>query len=207
MLIIDHKLAGDGSEHGLRPEYLHDEDHRGLRPKYAIIHYAVAGSAEGVAAGLRARDYLSCHVTIGLDGKVIQQVPFNRVAYHAGKSSWKGETDLNNCTLGIELASWGPLLERGKGKLVNVYGRPYDGPAIRARHKGGFAPKSWTHWAEYGRTALDICAHICELWRQHYGIVDVLGHDDISPGRKFDPGPAFPMTWLRGAIFPNGVSA
>lgn len=171
------------------------------KPTIAVIHYAVTEKAETTAAVLEAKDYLSCHVTIDSAGKVIQQVPFNVTAYHAGKSSYLGRESCNNFSLGIEVSNPGPLIRGPDGTLKTTYGRTWFGGAVEARHKNPGAPKNWTHWAEYTPTELDLCAHIVDLWREAYGITDVVGHDDIAPGRKFDPGPAFPIDWLRKTVF------
>ena len=85
--------------------------------------------------------------------------------------------------------------------LRTTYGVVWTGEAIEARHVNKGAPSSWTHWAAFSETEIDTVAELCELFRQTYKINDAVGHDEISPGRKFDPGPAFPMAWLRDAVF------
>ena len=46
---------------------------------------------------------VSAHVLIKRNGEVIQFVPFNKRAWHAGVSSYKGKNDCNNFSIGIEL--------------------------------------------------------------------------------------------------------
>ena len=46
---------------------------------------------------------VSAHVLIKRNGKIIQFVPFNKRAWHAGVSSYKGKNDCNNFSIGIEL--------------------------------------------------------------------------------------------------------
>jgi N-acetylmuramoyl-L-alanine amidase len=204
--IVDHKLIGVT----MKVEQIPDKwtpEFKGP-PRIAVIHYAVTESAGVTADVLKARDqgdkdYASCHVTIDSTGRVIQMVPFNRRANHAGPSTYDGLSDVGAFSLGIEISNPGPLIKQPDGSLRTSYGKRWDGGAVEAFHKGGLAPKNWTHWAEYSQVELDLCAHICALWKREYGIVDVVGHDEIAPGRKFDPGPAFPMDWLRETIFPG----
>ena len=47
--------------------------------------------------------HVSAHVLIGRDGEVIQFVPFNERAWHAGVSSWQGQSNCNDNSIGIEL--------------------------------------------------------------------------------------------------------
>lgn len=173
-------------------------------PKIAVIHYAVTRSAAATYAVLKDRQYVSCHITIDDTGRVIQMVPFNRRANHAGVSKYDGLTDVGAFSLGIEISNPGPLLKQADGTFKTTYGAPWTGGVVEARHKSGLVP-NWKFWAEYSQVELDLCAHLCELWKREYGIVDIVGHDDIAPGRKFDPGPAFPMAWLRETIFPGSA--
>ena len=50
---------------------------------------------------------VSCHYLIDKKGKIIQMVPENKIAWHAGKSMWKNFIDLNKKSIGIELVNKG----------------------------------------------------------------------------------------------------
>ncbi len=203
MKIENHRLVATSPDELVSFQF--DEALQPLLPEIAVVHYAVTEDAGTTAAVLKAKDYLSCHVTIDRNGIVIQQVPFNRRAYHAGESSYKGRPSCNTFSLGIEISNPGPLIKQPDGSLKTVYGKTWTKGAVEAKHKSGKAPANWTHWAEFSDMEFDLCAQICDLWRREYGIKDIVGHDDISPGRKFDPGPAWPMDALRKAVF-GGVA-
>lgn len=188
----------------------------GLVPTLVVAHYAVTESLSGVRRALDSREYVDAHLAIDgwRDGEraevhVAQRVPFNRVAFHAGKSKWGGRESVNNFSIGIEVANPGPLVEFA-GKLYTTYDkqfkRPWKGPAVRARHKHPLAPSVWTHWAEFTDEEYDVLIHLIELLRQRYpSITDVVGHDDIAPGRKFDPGPCCNVDVIRRAVWPDAA--
>jgi len=68
-------------------------------------------------------------------------------------------------------------------------------------HKKHFNPNvHYEYWEIYPDAQLDTVFEICKLIRAEYGIFEVLGHDEIAPDRKQDPGPAFPMDQLRNAV-------
>lgn len=194
MKIENHRLVGNGVR------YDFDEGFKRMTPEVVVIHYAVTTNVNATNAALRASDYLSAHVTVDSTGAVTQMVPFNLVAYHAGKSDYHGRTSVNGFSVGIEISNPGPLIKQPDGSLKTVYGKTWTGDAVEATHKSGLAPKSWTHWAAFSEKELGLCVEICGLLRDEYGIKDIVGHDDISPGRKFDPGPAFPLDWLRDCV-------
>lgn len=202
MKIENHRLVGVTED--FLPEFKLDEQ-GGLLPKtglIAVIHYAVTESASATAAVLRSREYVSCHLTIDSKGKIIQQVPFDRVAWHAGQSEYRGRKDVNKFSLGIEISNPGPLVKQPDGSFRTTYGTPWKGEVFEGFHKNDKWQHGWRYWAAYSQVELDLCAHICTLWKD-YGIIDVVGHDEIAPGRKSDPGPAFPIDWLRSVVFPR----
>jgi len=55
-------------------------------------------------------------------------------------------------------------------------------------------------WHTYSTEQLMAAASIASLLVSRYGLRDVIGHEDISPGRKSDPGPAFPLSSFRSAV-------
>lgn len=202
MRIENHRLVADSES--ISVEYLADAYHRKLTgaPLIGVIHYTVGLGHRNVAAYMRHPDleFISAHLLIARSGHIVQMVPFDHVAYHAGKSTYRGRHSCNNFTLGIELENPGPVVKQPDGSWKTTQGQAWDGGAVEAQHKSGLV-KQWRHWAEYTQEQLDLCAHICTLWKTHYGIVDVVGHDDIAPGRKSDPGPAYPMNWLQRTVF------
>jgi N-acetylmuramoyl-L-alanine amidase len=197
--IVDHRLVGEGVT------WQPDEQGGELVPEIVVVHYAVTLTARSTAAVLDARDYVSCHVSIGA-GQVIQQVPLNRVAWHAGKSSYQGRDDVNGFSLGIEISNPGPLIKRGDQFFPTwPHAKPWTGGVVEAWHKDDPKRQGWHYWAEFSELDVDTVIHLCELFRQECGIRDIVGHDEIAPGRKFDPGPAFPINAVRAAVFPGAT--
>lgn len=78
------------------------------RPSMIILHYT--GMDSGVAAMQLLTNPLSevsCHYLVWEDGRIFQLVPEAARAWHAGKSQWKGETDINSHSIGIEIVNGG----------------------------------------------------------------------------------------------------
>ncbi len=144
-----------------------------ISPTLIVIHYTGGSSAKSaVNTFLRKASKVSAHVVIGARGSITQMVPFNRRAWHAGKSSWKGRPSCNGFAVGIELVNPGWLASDG----------------IRARHKSGGPIRTW---GLYPDVQVRSCADVCRSLLTYYHIQDIVGHDDVSPGRKTDPGPAW----------------
>lgn len=74
------------------------------RPDMLILHYTGMHSAEKAIDWLaRPESKVSCHYVIGRDGHTTQMVAECMRAWHAGVSHWAGETDINSCSVGIEI--------------------------------------------------------------------------------------------------------
>lgn len=81
---------------------------RGLTPSLLILHYTGLETVERSLEVLSRPDCkVSCHYVVDLDGRVIQMVPESMRAWHAGVSSWGGETDINSASIGIEIQNAG----------------------------------------------------------------------------------------------------
>ena len=103
---------------------------------------------------------VSSHLYIKRNGELVQFVPFNKRAWHAGESSYKGVSDCNNYSIGIEL----------EGTDCDVYSNEQYESLIK----------------------------ISRLIIKNYPETNkesIVGHSDISPGRKTDPGNKF--EWRR----------
>jgi N-acetylmuramoyl-L-alanine amidase len=170
-----------------------------LDPEYLVIHYTAGRSLEESVDWLaRKESRASAHVVIGRDGSVVQQVPFDTIAWHAGPSSWEGRIGLNRCSIGIELDNAGRLVRQGNRWRAWFGGYYDDDDVIEATHRHESTPAGWhTYTPAQLQAALDLST----LLVGRYNLRDVIGHDDISPGRKSDPGPAFPMDSFRSRIF------
>jgi N-acetylmuramoyl-L-alanine amidase len=80
----------------------------GRAPDLLLLHYTGMRSAAAAIAWLaRADSKVSCHYVIDVDGRITQQVPEALRAWHAGLSCWAQETDINSCSIGIEIQNPG----------------------------------------------------------------------------------------------------
>ncbi len=71
--------------------------------EYIILH-TTEGPARGSLRKLHSRG--EAHYFINTDGRVLRIIDQRRVAFHAGRSMWEGKTDLDNCSIGIELVGY-----------------------------------------------------------------------------------------------------
>jgi N-acetylmuramoyl-L-alanine amidase len=80
----------------------------GRVPDILILHYTGMPTAEGALDWLtRTESEVSSHYFVFEDGRVVQLVPEAARAWHAGKGFWRGETDINSASIGIEIANPG----------------------------------------------------------------------------------------------------
>ena len=76
-------------------------------------------------------------------------------------------------------------------------------PLVKARHKNG---GPITEWEAYPEAQVAACTALAKALCERYNLDDVIGHDDIAPDRKVDPGPALSMGQLRVACgFPAEI--
>ncbi|MBC7505378.1 MAG: N-acetylmuramoyl-L-alanine amidase [Sandarakinorhabdus sp.] len=133
-----------------------------------VVHYTGMQSAE--AAIERLADpaaKVSAHWVVAEDGQVIKMVDEASRAWHAGKSFWRGVTDVNSASVGIEIVNPG--------------------------HEFGYRPFP----AEQMASVLSLVASAA----LRFGVLpaNVVGHSDIAPARKDDPGELFDWPQLAHA--------
>ena len=168
------------------PVRIGDSPNKGgkITPKLIVLHYTASGGVDGSGDAnylSKASSRASAHVVVGRNGSIDQIVPFNRRAWHAGTSSYKGRKNVNDFSIGIEIDNWGWLNDENES---------HSGTRVPANEVYLGKRGSHTRWEAYKPEQLaaveQVIAAICE----EYNIEDIVGHEDIAPGRKQDPGPA-----------------
>ena len=134
---------------------------RALPVSMIVLHYT--GMPDGEAALDRMTSpeaAVSAHYMVHEDGQVVRLVDEENRAWHAGKSYWRGVTDINSASVGIEIVNPG--------------------------HEFGYRPFPDEQVASVIRLVHDIKAR--------HGVTrgNIVGHSDIAPQRKEDPGELFP---------------
>jgi N-acetylmuramoyl-L-alanine amidase len=140
------------------------------RPNCLILHYTGMPTGEAALKALTdPASEVAAHYLVWENGSIDQLVAERDRAWHAGKGSWKGESDLNSASIGVEIVNPG-----------HDGGSPaFPDPQIEA--------------------TIALARDICARWA--IAPERVLAHSDIAPGRKRDPGEAFPWATL----WRNGV--
>ncbi len=140
-------------------------DERSLPVSMIVLHYTGMPDAASAIQRLTSPEAkVSCHYLIAEDGQVIRMVAEEKRAWHAGASSWRGVTDVNSASVGIEIVNPG--------------------------HEFGYRPFP----DEQVAALIPLVSAIKD--RHGVGRGNVVGHSDIAPARKTDPGELFPWEAL-----------
>ncbi|HYD08314.1 MAG TPA: N-acetylmuramoyl-L-alanine amidase [Reyranella sp.] len=161
-----------------RPSPNHAPRAHGTTVDILVLHYTELPLQESldILSDPTREHRVSAHYVLAEDGTAYRLVPEDRVAWHAGRSSWRGREALNGTSIGIE--------------IVNLHGDRHDYPDRQVA------------------ALIELCRGIVT---RHPAIEprNVVGHSDIAPTRKIDPGLRFPWQTLADAgigLWP-GVSA
>jgi N-acetylmuramoyl-L-alanine amidase len=170
-----------------------------ITPIYLLVHYTAGTTLDGALSWfMNPATQASSHVVIGRDGRIVQLVAFNKKAWHAGESHWGNLHAMNQYAIGIELVNAGKLRNRPDGKWVNWANTIIpDNEVSIAVHKD---ESTQAGWHEYTEAQISAATRVATLLNATYAFTDVLGHEDVSPGRKTDPGPLFPMNSFRSLV-------
>lgn len=144
-------------------------DNRKFPVDCLVLHYTGMATTESAVARLRDPEAkVSSHYVVGETGRVWRLVPETLRAWHAGVATWAGDDDLNSRSIGIEIANGGWDMPLPDGTPP-----PYPDVQIDA--------------------VIALSAAIVK--RHAIAPTRVVGHSDIAPSRKDDPGEHFP--WAR----------
>jgi N-acetylmuramoyl-L-alanine amidase len=139
-------------------------DARALPVSMLVLHYT--GMADAASAIDRLRNpaaKVSCHYLVDEDGRVLRMVDEEKRAWHAGRAYWRGLTDVNGASIGIEIVNPG--------------------------HEFGYRPFPEAQMEALVPLVADI------VGRHRIRPPYVVGHSDVAPARKQDPGELF--DWAR----------
>ncbi len=162
-------LAACGGSGPLKIDDSYSAKGQNSRVRYLVVHYTALNNMTSLKV-LTQRD-VSAHYLITDERRptVYRLVDENRRAWHAGLGSWYGFTDLNTGSIGIE--------------IVNL-GRLDDG-----------------RWMPYTPEQIKTLTVLLQDLAQRHGVAprNIIGHSDLAPQRKQDPGPLFPWKELAQA--------
>jgi N-acetylmuramoyl-L-alanine amidase len=139
-------------------------DERTLPISMVVVHYTGMPDAESAIARLAdAEAKVSAHYVVCEDGQILRMVNEEQRAWHAGRSYWRGISDVNSASVGIEI--------------------------INPGHEFGYRP--------FPEEQMDAVVRLVADVVDRYAIApsNVVGHSDVAPARKQDPGELF--DWAR----------
>lgn len=135
-------------------------DARALPVSMLVLHYTGMESAQAAIDRLRDPEAkVSAHYLVDEEGRILRLVDERHRAWHAGRSHWRGITDVNSASIGIEIVNPG--------------------------HEFGYRPFPQAQMGALIPLVADI--------KERHGITrgNVVGHSDVAPARKQDPGELF----------------
>lgn len=174
-------------------------------PKYIIMHYTTGTKIESTINHFTSADPgVATHLVIGRDGRVIQFVPFNLSAHHAGSSWWELDQNLNLNSIGIELDNAGKLRKRKVGGR-DVWMSPQEVEIPEGSFKSCSHwrnTKTTPTWEKFPPVQLEVALKIVKALKERYpSIKEILGHDQVNLLNREDPGALFPIEEWRKELF------
>ncbi|OLO05597.1 MULTISPECIES: N-acetylmuramoyl-L-alanine amidase [Salinicola] len=181
----------------VRDGYVADRAHRSdaynQRIRYLILHYTDSEEARAMRT-LLGPDVSSHYLvpreppTTNSLPRVWQLVDESARAWHAGISGWEDRTQLNDTSIGVEIVNRGPqraLRDPSRNTPQNTSNR------LAASQR----------WQPYPDAQIDAVIALANdiIHRYRLPPTAILGHSDIAPSRKIDPGPRFPWKRLHDA--------
>ncbi|CRL49595.1 MULTISPECIES: N-acetylmuramoyl-L-alanine amidase [Pseudomonas] len=161
---------------GPRIDTSHPSANYDSRIQFVVVHYTNASLERSLQ--LLTHGEVSSHYLIGDDkgATIYKLMDENFRAWHAGESEWQGRTWLNSSSIGIEIVNPG-FKDTPTGRL----------------------------WYPYSEDQINSLIVLLKDISKRYNINPhaIIGHSDIAPLRKLDPGPLFP--WKRLAAEGLGV--
>ena len=165
------------------------------RIRFVVIHYTSIDWENSLKVLTNERYEVSSHYLIPEGGddtysdqiKIFQLVDEENRAWHAGISKWEERTNINDQSIGIELVNQAECSIR--------QGPQYD-----------YTNNYICLFSEFDSDQIDqLILLLKDILSRHDEIKPtyIVGHSDISPDRKFDPGPKFP--WKK--LYENGIGA
>lgn len=145
-------------------------DNRSYPVDMLVLHYTGMKTSEAALERMQQPDSkVSSHYLIDEDGNVLQLVQEDKRAWHSGVSKWQGDVDLNSRSIGIEIANGGWNIPLADGTLP-----------------------------PYHRSQIDAVIKLSQSILSRFKIPHsrIVGHSDIAPDRKEDPGEHFPWEEL-----------
>ncbi|MEP1230998.1 MAG: N-acetylmuramoyl-L-alanine amidase, partial [Litorimonas sp.] len=146
-------------------------DERNLPISLLILHYT--GMENAKLALERMRDSaakVSAHYMVDENGQVSQLVDEDKRAWHAGLSEWQGESNVNSASIGIEIVNGGHDFLDENNELPL-----------------------------YPDVQINAVIALSKSIMARHGPLTILGHSDVAPDRKIDPGEHFPWAGLAAA--------
>ncbi|MBO9574310.1 MAG: N-acetylmuramoyl-L-alanine amidase [Sphingobium sp.] len=139
-------------------------DERKLPVSMLVLHYTGMPDSESAIRWLASPESkVSAHYVVTQDGQIIRMVDEAKRAWHAGVAWWRGTSDINSASIGIEIVNPG--------------------------HEWGYC--------DFPEAQIEALIPLIHDIKERHGIKrgNVVGHSDVAPGRKQDPGELFP--WHR----------
>ena len=142
---------------------------------------------------------VSAHFVVERDGSITQMVECDQKAFHAGKSAFKGRASCNNFAIGIEIDNPGKLDKNGRAWFHKKGEAGYTETQAKTTKEHGAG-----YWLPYTDAQIKAVIQLCRALIKVYPITEIATHWIISPGRKIDTNPLFPLDEVRSAVFKPG---
>lgn len=180
-----------------------------ITPEIVILHDTAGRLEKGNSKDfLKTSPRVSVHFVIERDGTITQLVALNRRAAHAGKSHYEGREDCNGFSIGVEIVNPGRMQRVGRSSCRAWWGEEFgigfelteadeafSTVEMSTPHHGAGV---WMDYTEEQIAAVETLLHV--LFRDIPSLKDITAHWYVSPGRKVDPNPLFPLEPLRARV-------